>query len=158
MSEFDKTTWEAEWSEAATPKGPVVTVCVALMAEASSQGRDIVSSRHPEPTGSRLPSSCRLIRGRPKPEAEPYPRHAGKKSPSFDRIASRAQATAIAKKEEKAAIARYRPLVRVAAVRATQPKPRNRSPDHYGLRRHTEDDKGQLSPARGSWPPSYGGV
>ena len=49
MSEFDKATWEAEWKVVATPKGPVVTVRVALMAEASRQGRDQVSSRHPEP-------------------------------------------------------------------------------------------------------------
>ena len=55
MSKYDKATWEAEWKEAATPKGPVVTICVALMAEASRQGRELVSGCHPEPTAQQLP-------------------------------------------------------------------------------------------------------
>ena len=133
MSEYDSATWEAEWKEAATPKGPVVEVRVRLMAEASRQGRALVYGRHPKPSNGGQPSSCRLEENRTKPRAGAYPRQAGERLPSEDRIPNRARAAAIAEKEEKAAIDRYKPFIRVASVTATQPEPRRPSPDHYGL-------------------------
>ena len=147
MSEFYSAARKAEREQAATPKDPVVMTRVRLMTEASRQGRALVSSRQPEPTVVGRPSSCRLERHQPKPRTGAYPRQAGERSPSEDRTANRARAAAIAEREEKAAIDRFRPFIQIASVRVTQPETRQPSPDHYGLRRHLERDKRQISPA-----------
>ena len=45
------------------------------------------------------------------------------------------------KDEEARSIARFRPFLRVAVVTVARPEPRVSSPDHYGLRRHLEEQR-----------------
>ena len=124
----------AEWEAAAIPSGPVVHI--RLMADACRQGRATVSTRIPEPSHG-TPSSCRLERRPPQPASSPaYPVKAGDSLAwiADERRAAAARRAIADEEETRAAIARFRPFMRVAAGRATTP--RSESPDPYGLRRY----------------------
>ena len=130
---------------------------VAWMEEMARQGQAELSCHHPGPT--RSPSSCRLIEGRPRTRVEPYPSQPEERASSKDRVASKARADAIAEAEQRAAIARSRPFLRVAAVTIAPSGQHHQSPDHYGLKAHLEKGRRRLSPAESPprWPKSYGG-
>ena len=137
MSHYDKSTWEAEWKAAATPRGPVVHVRVRL-ADASREGRALVAGCRPQPVEP-PESRCRLSQGKPpftpsQPASTPSP---------MERPQAVVQITAAkkAEAEQRQAIGRFQAFVQVAAVTATR---RPSGPDHFPIWRATL----RRSPAR----------
>ena len=139
MTQYSASAWEAEWTAAGTPKGPVVRVRVD-MAAASRQGRRQVAD-----CGQKSPSCprsrCVLSQGAPRPAAcqPPASRRGPNRSPDKREDIARAAAT-IAEDEQRRMIAKFQPFVRVAAMSASKPA-RGSSPDHYGLRRHLNEQR-----------------
>ena len=149
MSHYSASEWEAEWTAARTPKGAIVHIKVEL-ADASRQGRALVAGCAPQPACSRprRPSTCQLTRSQPLPAASQQPagqvQSSARRPPASRQRAAEARSAATrAEDEERQAIDRFRPFIRVAAVSAT---PRPTSPDHFGLRRHLECGSGSNVP------------
>ena len=129
----------AEWKAAAVPSGSVVHV--RLLEDACRQGRAAVATRIPEPVRG-APFSYSVVRRPPRPASSPInPVQAGE---SLNNIAEERRAAAarraVADEEEtRAVIARFRPFLRVAAVRATTP--RSNSPDPFNLGRRRDESQ-----------------
>ena len=129
MSQYDKSTWEAEWKAAATPKGPVVHIHFRL-ADASREGSALVAGCGPQPVGP-PDSKCSLSQGGP-PTANNQPA----RTPSPKERPPRAAQSEAAKKaeaEHRQAIGRFQAFAQVATVMATRRPP---GPDYFGLGRH----------------------
>ena len=105
MTQYSASAWEAEWTAAGTPKGPVVRVRV-----------DMAAACQPPPS-----------------------RRGPSKSPDKREGIARA-AAAITEDEQRRMIAKFQPFVRVAAMSASEPARRS-SPDHYGLRKHLDEQR-----------------
>ena len=129
MSHYDASKWEAEWTAAGTPKGPIVHVQVKL-ADASREGRARVAGCGPQPVKQGT-STCSLSQGRPPMASRPP---AGRiESPGrLPPAAAQKRAEERAEAEQRQAINRFRPFIQVAAVSAA---PKSKSPDPFGLRR-----------------------
>ena len=114
----------------------------AEMADACRQGRAVVAACIPKPiTGA--PSSCRLERRPPQPASPPaYPAQAGDDQAikADERRAAAARRVVADEEEARAAVARFRPFVRVAAVSATTPNSDGEDP--YSLEPHRRWSRG----------------